>query len=102
MLAEFSVTPVGAGVHLSQQVAKAVRVVKESGLDYQLTALGTLLEGERGEVLRVIEKAHQALLESNERVYTRIVLDEFREETAGRIRSKVTKIEKELGVALKK
>ncbi len=102
MLAEFSVTPVGAGAHLSKQIAKAIRVVKESGLDYQLTALGTLLEGERGAVLRVIEKAHQVLLEANERVYTRIVLDEFREETPGRIRSKVTKIEKELGVALKK
>lgn len=102
MLAEFSVTPVGTGAHLSKQVAKAIKVVKESGLDYQVTALGTLLEGERGEVLKVIEKAHQALLEDHERVYTRIVLDEFREETPGRIRSKVTKIEKELGVALKK
>lgn len=102
MLAEFSVTPVGVGAHLSKEIAKAVKVVKESGLDYQLTALGTLLEGERGAVLGVIEKAHRALLESHERVYTRIVLDEFQKETTGRIRTKVTKIEKELGVTLKK
>lgn len=102
MLAEFSVTPVGTGPHLSKEVAKAVKVVKESGLDYQVTALGTLLEGERGKVLEVIAQAHEALLETNERVYTRIVLDEFRKETPGRIKTKVTKIEKELGIALKK
>lgn len=102
MLAEFSVSPVGAGAHLSKEVAKAIKVVKESGLDYQVTALGTLLEGEREEVWRVIEKAHQALLETNERVYTRIVLDEFKKETPGRIRTKVTKVEKELGTTLKK
>ena len=102
MLAEFSVTPVGEGVHVGKQVAQAVKVVKDSGLDYQLTALGTLLEGERVDVMKVILKAHEVLLATNERVYTRIVLDEFRHETPGRIRSKVTKIEKELGVALKK
>ena len=102
MLAEFSVTPVGVGVHVGQQVAKAVKVVKDSGLDYQLTALGTLLEGKREDVMKVILKAHETLLATNERVYTRIVLDEFRQETPGRIRSKVTKIEKELGVVLKK
>ena len=102
MLAEFSITPLGRGAHLSQEVAKAIRVVKESGLDYQVTALGTLIEGEREVVMKVIEKAHQAVLGSNERVYTRIVLDEFQEEAPGRIRSKVAKIEKELGAALKK
>ena len=102
MLAEFSVVPMGKGAHLSKEVAKAIQVVRESGLDYQLTALGTLIEGERKEVLKVIEKAHQVLLETSERVYTRIVLDEFQKETPGRIRSKVTKIEKELGVTLKK
>jgi uncharacterized protein (TIGR00106 family) len=102
MLAEFSVTPVGAGVHLSKEIAKAIRVVKESGLDYQVTAMGTLVEGSAEEILRVIGKAHQTLLRDNERVYTRIVLDEFQKETPGRLRSKVAKVEQELGVALKK
>lgn len=102
MLAEFSVTPLGGGAHVGKQVARAVQIVKDSGLDYQLTALGTLLEGDRDEVVTVILKAHEALLATNERVYTRIALDEFKSETPGRLRSKVTKIEQELGVALKK
>lgn len=102
MLAEFSVAPIGSGVHLSKQIAKAARVVEESGLDYQMTAMGTLLEGGWDEVLAVIKKAHQALLEDNERVYTRIAVDELKHETPGRIRAKVETVEKELGVALKK
>lgn len=102
MLAEFSVSPVGSGVHMGKEVAKAVKVVKESGLDYQLTALGTLVEGDRNKVMEVILRAHEAVLKSNERVYTRIVLDEFRKETTGRIRSKVAAIERELGAPLKK
>lgn len=102
MLAEFSVAPIGAGAHLSREIAKAIKIVQESGLEYQLTAMGTVVEGEREKVLRVIEKAHRALLESNERVYTRIVLDELRQEEPGRIKTKVEKIERELGIALKK
>lgn len=102
MLAEFSITPIGSGAHLSREIAKAVKIVRESGLDYQLTAMGTLLEGSWDEVLGVIRKAHQALLKDNERVYIRIAIDEFRKETPGRIREKVSKVEKELGFALKK
>jgi uncharacterized protein (TIGR00106 family) len=102
MLAEFSVTPVGAGIHLSKEIAKAVKVVKESGLEYQVTAMGTLIEGNSEEVFRVIGKAHQTLLRDNERVYTRVVLDEFQKEAPGRLRSKVAKVEQELGFALKK
>ncbi len=102
MLAEFSVTPIGGGPHLSKEIAKAVKIVKESGLEYQVTAMGTLVEGNAEEVLKVIGKAHQALLRDNERVYTRVVLDEFQRETPGRLRSKVAKVEQELGFALKK
>lgn len=102
MLAEFSVAPIGSGIHLSKQIAKAARVVEESGLDYQVTAMGTLIEGGWDEVMAVIQKANQALLQENERVYTRIAIDALKHETPGRIRSKVEKIEKELGVALKK
>ena len=94
MLAEFSVVPMGSGAHLNKEVARAIQIVKESGLDYEITSMGTIVEGNRSEVLKVIEQAHQALLEKNERVYTRIVLDEFREETSGRMRSKVAKVKK--------
>lgn len=102
MLADFSVAPIGSGVHLSKEIAKAAKVVKESGLDYQVTAMGTLIEGSWDEVLDVVKKAHQALLRDNGRVYTRIAIDEFQKETPGRIRSKVTTVEQALGVSLKK
>ena len=102
MLAEFSVTPIGENVHVSKEVSKAIKIVKDSGLDYQVTAMATIIEGNREVVMKVIERAHQAVLEGNERVSTRIMLDEFRHESTGRIRSKVMQVEKELGTALKK
>lgn len=97
MLAEFSVVPMGNQAHMGREVAQAIKIVKQSGLPYQVTAMGTIVEGSRQEVLRVIQSAHEKLLETHERVYTRIVLDEFQRETPGRMQSKVAKVEKELG-----
>ena len=50
IVCEFSVVPLGAGESLSEQVAKCLKIVQESGLPYQLTPMGTILEGEWDEV----------------------------------------------------
>jgi len=50
MLAEFSIEPIGEGAHLGETIAGIVEAVRESGIEHQVTAMGTLLEGEPAKI----------------------------------------------------
>ncbi len=43
-LVEFSVFPVGEGASVSAQVAAVVALVRDSGIPYRLTPMGTIIE----------------------------------------------------------
>jgi len=45
MLVEFSITPIGRGESLSEDVARILDLVDRSGLNYKLTPMGTIVEG---------------------------------------------------------
>jgi uncharacterized protein (TIGR00106 family) len=63
-MAYVSITPLGEGESVSEYVAKAVKVIRESGLDWQLTPMGTIIEGDRLEdVLAVVTQAAETLSE---------------------------------------
>jgi uncharacterized protein (TIGR00106 family) len=95
MIVEFSVVPIGVGTSLSSYVAECVRIVKESGLSYQLTPMGTVVEGGGDEVIPVIMKCHQRVLELSERVVTSIKIDDRKNRTAG-MGQKVRSVEEKL------
>ena len=78
MIAEFSITPIGAGVSVGTHVAKAVRVVHESGLKYQVNPMGTVVEGPWDEVLGVIKRCNDELLKECERLSISIKIDSRR------------------------
>jgi len=76
VVAEFSVTPV-VGENLRPYVDAAIEVVKRSGLNYEVDAMSTTLEGELDQVLDVIKKAHRAVMGVGAgRVLTEIRIDE--------------------------
>ena len=61
MIVAFSVAPSGGeSDSVSAAVAEAVRVVRDSGLPYELNAMFTLIEGEWDEVMDVVRRAVQA------------------------------------------
>ncbi|MGL6297689.1 MAG: MTH1187 family thiamine-binding protein, partial [Methanobacteriaceae archaeon] len=64
--ADVAVLPVGnEGTDLGKYVAKAVSIIKESGLNYELTGMGTQIEAENLEELySVIAKAQEAVFET--------------------------------------
>jgi uncharacterized protein YqgV (UPF0045/DUF77 family) len=45
MLLELSIVPLGRGRSISADVAELVKIIDASGLDYRLTAPGTIIEG---------------------------------------------------------
>ncbi|GGF38249.1 MTH1187 family thiamine-binding protein [Williamsia phyllosphaerae] len=66
MIVAFSVAPSGADSvdadgGMSEAVAAAVRVVRESGVSHQTTAMFTYLEGEWDEVMAVVKAATDAV-----------------------------------------
>lgn len=71
MLVAFSVAPTAAESDdgsLTEAVTRAVQVVKDSGLPYELTSMFTLVEGEWEDVFRVIREATDAVASTSPRV----------------------------------
>ncbi len=56
MIAAFSITPLGVGEGVGEQVADAVRVVRESGLPNRTDPMFTTVEGEWDEVMDVVKR----------------------------------------------
>lgn len=101
MLAEFSIVPLGKDESVSQYVAECIRIVEASHLDYRLTPMGTVLEGEYGEVMSVIAECHRAVSTACPRVLTTIRIDDRRGVSDG-LNSKVRSVEIKVGKELKK
>jgi uncharacterized protein (TIGR00106 family) len=100
MLMEFSMSPLSQGESVSKYVARSVEIIAASGLDYEMHAMGTIVEGETADVLRVLEQCFAAMQADCSRVTCTAKFD-FRAGHQGRIRAKVTSVERQLGHGLK-
>ncbi|MBI4824147.1 MAG: MTH1187 family thiamine-binding protein [Nitrospirae bacterium] len=101
MLIEFSIVPVGIGSSIGEKLAEVLRIVDESKLPYKANPMGTVIEGQWDEVMRVIKKCHGAVMKDGERAITTISIDD-RKGKPNRIEEKVKSIEKRLGRKLNK
>jgi uncharacterized protein (TIGR00106 family) len=63
VIADISVVPIGVGVSLSKYVAVCERVLKEAGLETNLHAYGTNIEGEWDAVFAAVKRCHEAVHE---------------------------------------
>ncbi|HHW20378.1 MAG TPA: MTH1187 family thiamine-binding protein [Thermodesulfovibrio thiophilus] len=101
MIAQFSIVPLGAGASVSSYVAKVIKIVDESGLSYRFHAMGTIVEGEWDQIMNLIKKCRDTLMNEVERVIIDIKIDD-RKGTTGRIEQKIKSVEEKLGRSLKK
>jgi len=102
MLAELSVVPLDKGpAGLSRYVAESLKIIEDSGLDYQIHALGTLIEGPSDKVFDVIRKCHENMARHSNRVVTTVKIDDKKGAT-GTIKAKVRSVEEKIGHELQK
>jgi len=101
MLIEFSIVPIGTSSSLSARVAEVLDIVDSSGLSYKLTPMGTIVEGEWNDLMRLVRQCHGKMMKNEERVLTRILIDDRKGKT-GRMDRKIRSVEKRLGRSLKK
>jgi len=101
MLAEFSIVPIGVGSSIGDRLAEVLKIVDASGLPYKVNPMGTVVEGEWDEIMKLIKKCHKTLMKTGERALTTISIDD-RTGKPNRIDEKVKSIEKRIGKSLKK
>ena len=98
-LVEVSIIPLGTGTNsVSQYIARAVGVLQgEKDIKYELTAMGTIIEGDLDHLLTLVRKMHEAVFDAGiTRVLTTIKIDDRRDKGSS-MSSKVESLEKELG-----
>ena len=100
VLMEFSITPLGEGESVGEYVARCVDIIDKSGLDYQLHAMGTNVEGELDQVLDLLKRCTEEVAKMANRVSVTAKFD-YREGHSGMLREKVASVEKLLGRRLK-
>ncbi len=96
VLLEFSMAPSTKGESMSPYVARSLDLIDKSGLPYQLTPMGTIIEGEWAEVMAVVSACFEAMRTDCDRIGTHIKID-YRAGPGGRMTSKVDSVQKKLG-----
>jgi len=96
VLLEMSIVPMGKGESVSKYVARCIDMVDQSGLDYELHAMGTIVEGELDQVLNLMRQCIEETAQASDRVSCTAKID-YRRGASGRLKSKVASVEKRLG-----
>ncbi len=91
MLVEYSVIPMGKE-SMSEPVSQVVDKIDKSGLSYQTTSMGTLIEGEWDKIFAVLKECHNLLRKNHRRVFATIRIDD-RQDVNNRIKEKVDEVE---------
>jgi uncharacterized protein (TIGR00106 family) len=60
-LAEIQVIPIGVGVSVRKEVQRAHELIRATGLEVQLHAYGTNVEGDLETILSTIQRIHETL-----------------------------------------
>ena len=97
-IAEVSIIPLGTGTpSVSKYVARAVSVLRqEKDVKYELTSMGTIIEGDLEKILKVVKKMHQATFDEGVmRVVTTIKIDDRRDKPST-MSGKIESLSKEM------
>jgi len=84
--------PLGTGESVTQAVADAVRIVRESGLPNRTDAMFTTIEGEWDEVMDVVKRATEAVGRDGHRV-SLVLKADIRPGRTGELTGKVERVE---------
>ncbi len=101
VLLEFSMTPLDKGESVSEYVSRSLKIIDESGVNYRLNPMGTVLEGEWDEVMAVVKRCFDTMSADCNRITCSIKVD-YRKGRENGLESKMAAIESKLGKTVKK
>jgi uncharacterized protein (TIGR00106 family) len=96
---EISVVPIGTkDTSLSLYVADCIQILKKEKVPYELTAMGTNIEGDLKDLIKVALKMHEApFKKGSHRVVTTIKIDDRRDKV-GTLSGKKSAVRRKLRV----
>lgn len=97
VIADFCIVPVGVGVSVSEYVAACERVLEAAGLEIQLHAYGTNIEGEWDEVFAALRKCHEKVHEMGAPRISSTLRFGTRKDREQSMAQKVRSVEEKLG-----
>ena len=96
VLIEFAIFPTDHGESKSKYVARVIKMIKDSGIPYQFTPMGTIIETATvAEGLAIVERAYEILQIDCNRIYSTIKID-YRKGYKNRLEQKVKSVEAKL------
>lgn len=97
VLLEFAMFPIDKGESVSTYVSKMLKMIRESGVTYQLTPMGTIIETETmAEALAIVQQAYDVLEPDCDRVYSSLNFD-IRKGKSNCMKQKIVSVEKIIG-----
>jgi len=97
VLIEYAMFPTDKGEAVGKYVSEIIKMIRDSGYPYQLTAMGTIIETDTmKEALNLIENSYKILEPFSNRVYSSIKID-IRKGQNNRLKSKIETIENQIG-----
>lgn len=98
VLLEFAMFPTDKqGDSASESVSKVINMIKQSGVKYKLTAMGTIIETETlAEALNIVNESYKVLEPLSKRVYSTLTID-IRKEKSNRLEQKIQSVESRIG-----
>lgn len=95
VIVELSVFPMDKGVSVSPYVARAVKIIEDSGLSYEINPMGTCIEGDWPAVFKVVDQCFKDLQNDCDRIYLTIKAD-YRKDRANGMDNKKKSVKSQL------
>ena len=97
VLIEFAMFPTDKGKSVSKYVSRIIELIKESGFNYQLTPMGTIVDTDNlKQALKVIEQSYNALEPDCDRVYSTVKMD-IKKNASDMMTQKIDSIKEKIG-----
>lgn len=80
-IVDISIVPIGTkSPSVSEYVRKSIKLIKKSGLKYQVSSMGTAIEGNLSDIFELILQIHKAQVKMGaKRLLTTIKIDDRRD-----------------------
>ncbi len=80
-IVDISIVPIGTkNTSVSEFVRKSIKLIKKSGLKYQVGAMGTTIEGDLSDIFELILQIHKAQIKMGaKRLLTTVKIDDRRD-----------------------
>ncbi len=76
VIMNFAIFPIDKGDHIGEYVSKVVEHIRSTGLDYQFSPMGTVIEADTvRELLNVVDEAYRIMDPISDRIYCVMNMD---------------------------